>query len=133
MHPLDWIGLAACIVLGIIIGLIMPWRPPLTPPPPAPVALWSNPPYAGSKLAVAGQWITRCTDNSKVCRLRKDVDSGMAWKPEDCDSWTEPSPLDGERIAETPAKYWAACMPGFCWLHFGDGWRPQQPMLNCPK
>jgi hypothetical protein len=92
-----------------------------------------NPPYAGSKLAIAGEWITRCTDNSKVCRLTKDIDSGMAWEPNNCENWTESRPVTGQTIAGSPARFWAAGMPGFVWLHFADGWRPEQPAMVCPK
>jgi hypothetical protein len=130
MRPLDWFALAAFGVICMIIGAALVWRKP--PQPPADYS-WVNPHYTSGKLAIAGEWITRCTDNSKVCRLTKDIDSGMAWKPDDCDSWTEPSPLNGEKIAESPARYWAAGMPGFVWLHFADGWRPQQPTIACPK
>jgi hypothetical protein len=129
MSVLDWIGVIFLCVVIAIIALASDRKRANE----MPENLWTNPHYTGSKLAIAGQWITRCTDNSKVCRLRKDVDSGMAWRPEDCDSWTEPSPLNGEKIAETPARYWAAAMPGFVWLHFADGWRPQQPSMTCPK
>jgi hypothetical protein len=71
----------------------------------------------------AGEWITRDSDNSKVCRLTRDVRSGFEFGPGDCADWTEAVPVHGQWIAGSPAQRWVGCVPGHCRLHFADGWR----------
>ncbi len=74
-------------------------------------------------IARAGEWITRAGDNSKVCRLTRDLSSGFEFGPGDCDAWTEPAPTRGQWIAGSPAAEWVGCVPGHCRLHFAEGWR----------
>jgi hypothetical protein len=75
-------------------------------------------------IARSGEWITRFTDNSKVCRLVVDLERGYDFSPEKCSQWTEIAPVLGQHIVGSPAQYWTYCVPDFCWLHFEEGWRP---------
>jgi hypothetical protein len=129
MRFIDWVGIIfLCTILGIIALASGPKKQPANDMPVAAPML-----VGGGKLGHGGEWITRCTDNSKVCRLRHAIDAGTSFDPQNCDDWTEPEPISGQTIADSPARVWAAGMPGFVWLHFEDGWRPRQPQMACPK